>query len=130
MLKHKIPLSRKAPTQITDEIYDDGFLRVEHDNYYVEYKGTYLKLSRSEFLIISLLTQKAKRYVNAESIWKYLWDETRPLNLESLKVFIYNLRRKLKPFGIKIETMANVGYRLVPYSKGRKKRNNLPNSNP
>ena len=108
---------RQLSPKITDEIYDDGFLYVEHRNYYVECGGVTLKLSRGEFLIISLLTQKNKRYVDAESIWKYLWNESRPLNLESMKVFICNLRRKLKPFGVKIETMASVGYRLIPHSK-------------
>jgi len=111
---------RQISPTITDEIYDDGFLYVEHRNYYVECGGENLRLSRGEFLIISLMTQKNKRFVNAESIWKYLWNESRPLNPESIKVFIYNLRRKLKPFGIKIETMASVGYRLVPHSKNEK----------
>ncbi|MDQ3750288.1 MAG: helix-turn-helix domain-containing protein [Acidobacteriota bacterium] len=120
MLENKTNLSRQPPVQITDEIYDDGFLRVEHNSYHVECGGVYLKLGRGEFLIISLLSQKAERYVSAESIWKYLWDGNRPLNLESLKVFIYNLRRKLKPFGIKIETMAHVGYRLIPNSRAIK----------
>ena len=122
MSKHKLPLNGQVPVIITDEIYDDGFLYVEHKNYYVECGGVNLKLSRGEFLIISLLTQKADRFVNPESIWKYLWAESRPLNLESIKVFIYNVRCKLNPFEIKIETMATVGYRLVPYSKDKKER--------
>ena len=121
---------RQPSPKITDEVYDDGFLYVEHRSYYVECGGVTLKLSRGEFLIISLLTQKNKRYVNAESIWQYLWAESRPFNLESVKVFVCNLRRKLKPHGVVIETMANVGYRLVPHSKDEKTempgKDNLP----
>ena len=117
MLERKTISNRQLPAQITDEIYDDGFLRVEHNNFFVECGGINLKLSRGEFLIISLLSQKMERYVTAESIWNYIWNENRPLNLESIKVFIYNLRCKLKPFGIKIETMASVGYRLVSIPK-------------
>lgn len=111
---------RKPPIQITSEIYDDGFLRVEHNNYYVECEGVHLKLSRGEFLIISLLTQKAERYVTAEYIWRYIWSDSRPVNVESLKVVVSKLRRRLKPFQIKIETMVNVGYRLVPHSREKK----------
>ena len=116
------------PLQIAEEIYDDGFLYVEHNNYHVECGGVNLKLPRGEFLIMSLLTQKAERYVTTELLWNYLWNESRPINLESIKVFIYNLRRKLKPFNIKIETMATVGYRLIPYSKDKKRTEKITKS--
>ena len=50
--------SKKLPDQLliltNDEIYDDGFLRVEHENFYVESGRKYLKLTRGEFLVISL----------------------------------------------------------------------------
>jgi len=120
MIQHKTPSFRQIPAQAADKIYDDGFLRVEHENYYVECEGVHLKLSRGEFLIISLLTQKAERYVTAEYIWRYIWSDSRPVNVESLKVVVSTLRRKLKPFQIKIETMANVGYRLAPHSREKK----------
>ena len=38
----------------------------------------------------------------------------KPYNAESLHVHIYRLRNKLTPFGMRIETMVNVGYRLLP----------------
>lgn len=120
MSERKITTNRQPPPETAEEIYDDGFLYVEHKNYHVECGGVNLKLPRGEFLIISLLTQKAERYVTSELLWNYLWNESRPLNLESIKVFVYNLRRKLKPFGVKIETMATVGYKLIPYSKNKK----------
>ena len=34
-----------------EDIYDDGFLRVEHKNYYVACGGSPIKLPRTEFLI-------------------------------------------------------------------------------
>lgn len=120
MIEHKLPSFRHISAQAADKIYDDGFLRVEHENYYVECEGVHLKLNRGEFLIISLLTQKAERYVTAEYIWRYIWSDSRPVNVESLRVVISKLRCRLKPFQIKIETMAYVGYRLVPHSRERK----------
>jgi DNA-binding response OmpR family regulator len=36
-----------------------------------------------------------------------------PLNTESLHVYIYCLRAKLADFELQIETMVNVGYRLI-----------------
>lgn len=34
----------------SSDVYDDGHLRVEHDNYYVACDGTPIKLPRTEFL--------------------------------------------------------------------------------
>lgn len=93
-------------------IYDDGRLRVEHDNYYVSLDGHALKLPRKEFLIMSRLARNPERVVPAEEIWQHGWGRRVPLNAESLHVHIYRLRRRIEPFGLRIETMVNVGYRL------------------
>lgn len=96
-----------------DDIFDDGFLRVEHRNYYVACGGTPLKLPRTEFLIFSRLTRTPDRIVTAEDLWISVWGSDKPLNSESLHVYIYRLRAKLSGFGLQIETMVNVGYRLI-----------------
>jgi DNA-binding response OmpR family regulator len=93
-------------------VYDDGHLRVEHDNYYVSCSGTVLQLPRKEFLILSRLARKPNRIVLAEEIWQHAWGVRASFNAESLHVHIYRLRRRLTPFAIHIETMVNVGYRL------------------
>ena len=79
---------QKNQNNAGDDVYDDGYLRVEHKNYYVACAGTPLKLPRTEF-------------------------GDKPLNTESLHVYIYRLRAKLHVFGLQIETMVNVGYRLL-----------------
>jgi DNA-binding response OmpR family regulator len=97
----------------TDDIYDDGYLRVEHKNYYVSCAGTPLKLPRTEFLIFSRLARTPDRIVTATDLWESVWGSNKPLNTESLHVYIYRLRAKLALFGLQIETMVNVGYRLL-----------------
>jgi two-component system, OmpR family, alkaline phosphatase synthesis response regulator PhoP len=99
---------------LNENVYDDGHLRVEHDNYYVSLGGHSLKLPRKEFLILSRLAHNPDRIVLSEEIWRHAWGERAALNAESLHVHIYRLRRRLVPFGLQIETMVNVGYRLVP----------------
>ncbi|HEX8474493.1 MAG TPA: hypothetical protein VF666_10700 [Pyrinomonadaceae bacterium] len=37
----------------------------------------------------------------------------KPYNAESQHVHVYRLRNKLAPYAIQIETMVNVGYRLL-----------------
>lgn len=96
-----------------EDIYDDGFLRVEHKNYYVTCGGSPLKLPRTEFLIFSRLTRTPNRIVAADELWSSVWGANKPLNSESLHVYIYRLRAKLSDFGLQIETMVNVGYRLI-----------------
>lgn len=104
---------RKSENQFNDEIYDDGYLRVEHKNYYVSCAGRALKLPRTEFLIFSRLTRTPERIVTAEELWQYAWGSEKPLNTESLHVYIYRLRNKLLSYNLRIDTMVNVGYRLL-----------------
>lgn len=101
----------------TEDIYDDGFLRVEHRNYYVACAGTPIKLPRTEFLMFSRLMRTPNRVVAADELWSSVWGSDKPLNSESLHVYIYRLRAKLSDFGLQIETMVNVGYRLITREK-------------
>jgi DNA-binding response OmpR family regulator len=106
----------------TEPVYDDGHLRVEHDNYYVSCAGESLRFRRAEFLLLSRLARNAARVVKAEELWRHAWSEGKPYNAESLHVHVYRLRAKLAPFGVQIETMVNVGYRLVPAAEAQKRR--------
>lgn len=98
-------------------VYDDGHLRIEHDNYYVALKGRSISLPRSQFLIISRLARTPRRIVSSAELWQQAWGERKPFNAVSLHVYMYRLRQKLVPFGLNIETMVNVGYRLMPCSE-------------
>src|ERR1043165_1878224 len=96
------------------DVYDDGHLRVEHGNYYASVGGRQLRLPRKEFLILSRLARNPERVVTSEEIWRHAWGERAPFNAESMHVHVYRLRRRLAAFGPRIETMVNVGYRLMP----------------
>ena len=112
-LQEMTRLEQDTLISIAEEIYDDGFLRVEHKNYYVAYGGSPIKLPRTQFLIFSRLTRTPNRIVTADERWSSVWRADKPLNSESLHVYIYRLRAKLAEFGLQIETMVNVGYRLI-----------------
>ena len=96
-----------------EDVYDDGYLRVEHKNYYVACGGQSIRLPRTEFLVISRLARSLERIVTSEDLWQYAWGDDKPLNAESLHVYIYRLRNKLIPYKLRIDTMINVGYRLL-----------------
>jgi DNA-binding response OmpR family regulator len=103
----------KKPQPIREDVYDDGYLRVEHKNYYVACKGQSIRLPRTEFLIFSRLVRTPERIVPAEELWEYAWGSQKPVNAESLHVYIYRLRNKLATYDLHIETMVSVGYRLL-----------------
>ena len=108
--------------EIAEGVYDDGRLRVEHDNYYVSCGGQSLKFRRAEFLLLSGLARHMGRIVKAEELWRHAWGDAKPYNAESLHVHIYRLRNKLAPFGVRIETMVSVGYRLLPAAEAPQRR--------
>jgi two-component system alkaline phosphatase synthesis response regulator PhoP len=107
-----LPVSRDSQA-LSNDIYDDGYLRVEHQNYYVTCGGQQLRLPRTEFLILSRLARSAERIVPARELWEYAWGNDKPVNAESLHVYIYRLGNKLNASKISIDTMVNVGYRLL-----------------
>ena len=118
--------SDSGPSLVTrhpsPDVYDDGRLLVEHDNYYVSCDGQALRFRRAEFLLLSRLARNAGRVVKADELWQYVWGASKPYNAESLHVHVYRVRNKLAPFGVQIETMVNVGYRLVPMAEAPKRR--------
>ncbi|MCI0490895.1 MAG: winged helix-turn-helix domain-containing protein [Blastocatellia bacterium] len=95
-----------------NDIYDDGYLRIEHENHYVSCGGRYVSLSRKEFLIISRLARNPDRVVTYQEIWQHAWGKKSAFNPKSLRVYVYRLRNRLASSGISIESMVNVGYRL------------------
>ena len=97
----------------SDAVYDDGYLRIEHENYYVSCGGQPISLARTEFLILSRLARTPGRIVGNAELWEYIWGTDKPVNAESMHVYIYRLRHKFANCRLSIETMVNVGYRLV-----------------
>ena len=101
-----------------EEVYDDGYLRVEHENFYLACGGVPLYLPRVEFLLMSRLSRSIDRVVRSEELWRAAWGNSKPLNSASLQVYIHRLRAKLLPYKLHIDTVINVGYRLLKSDEG------------
>lgn len=100
-----------APPTSDQDVYDDGFLRIEHSSYYVTCKGIPILLPRKEFLLLSRLARNVGRIVPMQVLWNYVW-EGEPFNPVTLRVYLSHLRHKLVPFGIHVKTLISVGYYL------------------
>ena len=97
-----------------DAVYDDGYLRVEHDKFYFTCAGKPLyNLTRKEFLILSRLVRAMGRPVTKQEIWGFAWEGGAEFNRDTLRVHVAGLRRKLSPFGLDIVAVVHVGYRLM-----------------
>jgi|SRR5215204_5789180 len=94
------------------DVYDDGHLRVEHENYYVSCGGEEVRLRRKEFLIVSLLARRAGSIVTAGEIWAHAWGDSAPFDRNTFKVHVYRARRQLEPFGVGVGNRPGGGYWL------------------
>ncbi|MEJ7618101.1 MAG: helix-turn-helix domain-containing protein [Pyrinomonadaceae bacterium] len=103
----------------SEDVYDDGCLRIEHNNYFVACAGTAIKLRRIEFFLLSRLARNPNRAVATEELWNCVGKKKRVINKESLRVHIHHLRRRLEPFDIEIKSFINVGYLLATKTKER-----------
>ena len=83
MLQHP-----QADCRDDSPIYDDGNLRIEHDNYYVCCRGQRVLLSRKEFLIVSRLARNSGRIASYETIWLHAWGADVPFNGGTLRVHV------------------------------------------
>lgn len=101
------------------DVYDDGFLRVEHKNFYATWKGEMLRLTRAEFLIVSRLVRTRERFVSPEELWEVIWGTRKKYNAMSIRVYMYRLRNLFEPFGMEIDNLPSVGYRFVPHAKSQ-----------
>jgi two-component system, OmpR family, response regulator VanR len=99
--------------QPQEEFFDDGYLRVEYDHFYVACCGVPIyAISRKEFLILACLLRAKGRPVPHQEVWRSSWSETEEFKDQVLRVHITNLRRKLTPYKVEIASMIGVGYYL------------------
>jgi DNA-binding response OmpR family regulator len=109
-----MPMSNSTAETImkSHDVYDDGYLRIEHDFYYVSFNGQVLFLTPKEFLILSGLSRTIGRMAPSKSLWRYAWGEKEAFNSKTLRVHVCNLRRKIMPLGLNIRSMTSLGYCL------------------
>ena len=102
--------------------YDDGRLMIDLSNRRVEVCGKPVKLTRTEFRVLSILLRRTGRVVTHEDLIKEIWGTEKETSLGSLKLYIHYLRQKIedhpkKPYYLLAEW--GIGYRLrKPQQKG------------
>jgi DNA-binding response OmpR family regulator len=108
---------RRAQAEAEDDsVYEVGDLVVNHTLYEVHRGAEEVALTPTEFDLLLLLAQNAGKPVAHNDLLGQVWDESQKGNLNLLKVYIRQLRRKVEPDPNEpryILTKRGVGYRLA-----------------
>src|SRR5262245_57279755 len=90
------------PLQVNERhVYVDSCLRVEHKRYFVAIKGRPLKLTKTEFRLISYLASHMSDIATFDDLWRFAWEIDKAINRKSIHVYVSRIRRKLAPFGLR-----------------------------
>lgn len=97
-----------------------GDLTVNPDNYQVYVRGNPLDLTYKEFELLKFLAQRPGRVCDRDLLLREVWGYDYFGGTRTVDVHIRRLRAKLGPeHEALIETIRNVGYRLVPRPRDR-----------
>ena len=97
-----------------------GDLTVNPENYQVYVRGAPLDLTYKEFELLKFLAQRPGRVCDRDMLLREVWGYDYYGGTRTVDVHIRRLRAKLGPeHETLIETIRNVGYRLVPRPRDR-----------
>jgi len=91
-------LLRRNRQHDTGEIslYNDGELLIDLENRRVEMRGEPVKLTPTEFRLLSILLRRVGRVVAHEELIKEVWGTEKDVSIGSLKLYIHYLRQKIE----------------------------------
>jgi two-component system KDP operon response regulator KdpE len=76
---------------------DDGFLRVDFETREVRRGGEPVRLSRTEFRLLSVLAEHAGRVMLHDELLVHVWGDEYNASNDQLRTYVKYLRRKLEP---------------------------------
>ncbi|MDQ3956424.1 MAG: response regulator transcription factor [Actinomycetota bacterium] len=113
-------LMRRAGRGEEATVLKVGDLSVNPDNYQVYVRGRPLDLTYKEFELLKFLAQRPGRVCDRDLLLREVWGYDYYGGTRTVDVHVRRLRAKLGPeHEALIETIRNVGYRLVPRPRDR-----------
>jgi len=110
-------LLRRASTSSTlPPVVDFNGLNIDFSRRRVELDGTEVKLTPKEYDILVLLVKHADCVVTNRTILESVWGSDYMDDMQTLRVHISNLRRKIEPYPTSqhfIKNEPSVGYRFI-----------------
>jgi len=111
----RVILRRQTPiAPSSDEELIVGNLKLSPHSHKVSYKGNPIELTAREFDILRVLLSHPGKALTREEIVRFAWGPNTYLVPRVVDVHLGHLRNKLGPAGRKIETIPQIGYRMIP----------------
>jgi two-component system, OmpR family, response regulator RegX3 len=108
---------REYERESTDVVRQIGGLRLDFARHEVVVDGKPVKLTASEFKVLTLLASEPERVFSRRQVMEYLWESSFVGDEHAADVHISNLRRKIERDSShpeRIVTVRSFGYKLVP----------------
>jgi len=113
LARMNVALRRSRP-QLETPVFEYGTLRIDWDQRLVQVSGVSVKLTPTEYSILSLLARQAGRIVTYDHLLKELWGSISAMEGGSLRVHVGSIRKKIGPDGPRIlVTEPGIGFRLM-----------------
>lgn len=108
----------------TGDSQDGKLIRIEGlsvnlESFDVRVDNAPVKLTYSEFRILSILVSRPRRVFTRQEIIEMMWDEYRIVTSKTVDVHIGKLRKKLGKYGCLIKTVRRAGYKLEYQTEDR-----------
>lgn len=111
-IKAVLRRSNTVPEESSSRIVLGNILHIDLDKYDVFVKDEKLKLTTTEFKILSILAKKPGWVYSREQLLDSLWGNDKIVTDRTIDVHIKNLRDKLGIVGNYIKNIKSVGYKL------------------
>ena len=102
-----------------ESIFENGRLKIDYAAGCVFISNEEIHLSPIEYKLLCLLSHNVGKVLTHNLILKEIWQNTRPNDTPSLRVYMATLRKKIElPLGQKlIQTHVGIGYRMMRLSE-------------
>lgn len=106
-------LRRGSGDRAPEQIFSVEGLKVFVDRRQCEYKGKEIKLTRLEFDLLMYFLRQVNRVLPRSVILEAVWQGDPAMTTRTVDKHVETLRRKLGPFGKRLQTVIRVGYMLA-----------------
>jgi len=93
---HNLMRRNKAHATNSLSVYDDGQLLIDLGSRRIELRGQEVKLTPTEFRLLTILLKKMGRVVTHQELIKEVWGTDKEDGLGLLKLYIHYLRQKIE----------------------------------
>ena len=103
---------RRNKNKFNESVYEYGNIKLDMKTKMLIVDGKYVKLAGKMYDVIEYFIRNRNVLVSKEQLYKYVWGEECETVMSVTEVYVSNLRKILRSYGIDryLQTVKNVGY--------------------